>query len=197
VLEFAVLGLLADAPMHGYELRKRLGGLLGGLRAFSYGSLYPTLRRMQAAGWITETGSGVAPPTSGLRPKRARVVYQLTAQGKEHFADLLADASPPSWADDRFDVHLAFFARTSAEVRLRILQGRRRRVADRRDGMRASLGRARERLDRYTRELAEHGLESADREVRWLDELIAGEQADTSSEAARPAMGPQPQPHHP
>ena len=40
VLELAVLGLLHDAPMHGYELRKRLNALLGPLRAISYGSLY-------------------------------------------------------------------------------------------------------------------------------------------------------------
>ena len=49
MLEFAVLGLLAESPLHGYELRKRLNALLGTFRAFSYGSLYPTLRRMQAA----------------------------------------------------------------------------------------------------------------------------------------------------
>ena len=41
--------------------------------------------------------------------------------------------------------------------------------------MRTSLARAGERLDRYTRELHEHGLESVDREVRWLNELIAHE----------------------
>ena len=47
MLELAVLGLLLESPMHGYELRKRLTGLLGAFRAFSYGSLYPALRRMQ------------------------------------------------------------------------------------------------------------------------------------------------------
>lgn len=51
MLELAILGLLLESPpMHGYELRKRLTGLLGAFRAFSYGSLYPTLRRMQADG---------------------------------------------------------------------------------------------------------------------------------------------------
>lgn len=47
MLELAILGLLLESPMHGYELRKRLTGLLGAFRAFSYGSLYPTLRRMK------------------------------------------------------------------------------------------------------------------------------------------------------
>ena len=43
--------------MHGYELRKQLTTKLGAIRAaISYGSLYPTLRRLQAAGLITEEG---------------------------------------------------------------------------------------------------------------------------------------------
>ena len=55
VLELAVLGLLHESPMHGYELRKQLTTKLGAFRAaISYGSLYPTLRRLQAENWITE-----------------------------------------------------------------------------------------------------------------------------------------------
>jgi hypothetical protein len=44
--------------------------------------------------------------------------------------------------------------------------------------MRAALARAGEQIDRYTRELHRMGLESTDREVRWLNELIAHEQAE-------------------
>ena len=44
LLEFAVLGLLHESPMHGYELRKRLNTALGSFRALSYGSLYPALQ---------------------------------------------------------------------------------------------------------------------------------------------------------
>src|SRR5689334_11769173 len=47
VLELAILGLLQEAPMHGYELRKELATKLGTLRAaISYGTLYPTLKRL-------------------------------------------------------------------------------------------------------------------------------------------------------
>ena len=45
MLELAILGLLYEAPVHGYELRKQLSTRLGAFRAFSYGSLYPALRR--------------------------------------------------------------------------------------------------------------------------------------------------------
>ena len=55
VLDLAILGLLHESSMHGYELRKQLNTKLGAIRAaISYGSLYPTLRRLQAAGLISE-----------------------------------------------------------------------------------------------------------------------------------------------
>ncbi|XVV03780.1 PadR family transcriptional regulator [Actinosynnema sp. CA-248983] len=174
MLEFAILGLLHEAPMHGYELRKRLHELLGAFRAFSYGTLYPTLRRLQRAGWIVEE----APEETRSWGRRARKVYKLTAEGKERFADLLSNAGPQTWDDDSFGVHLAFFSRTPAEIRMRILEGRRRRVEERREGLRTALTGASERIDRYTRELHRMGLESTEREVRWLNELIAHEQAE-------------------
>jgi DNA-binding PadR family transcriptional regulator len=177
MLEFAVLGLLHESPMHGYELRKRLNALLGMFRAFSYGSLYPTLRRMKLAGWISETDSD-GPTAPVLTGRRGRVVYRLTADGKERFADMLADVEPATTGDEQFGVRFAFFARTDAEVRLRILEGRRRRVEEKRDGLRAALARTRQRLDRYTLELQEHGLEAVDREVRWLSELIDTERRE-------------------
>ena len=49
-LELAVLGVLHETPMHGYELRKRLNSLLGAFRAFSYGSLYPCLKDLLGRG---------------------------------------------------------------------------------------------------------------------------------------------------
>jgi DNA-binding PadR family transcriptional regulator len=188
MLEIAVLGLLNESPMHGYELRKRLHSLLGTFRAFSYGSLYPTLRRLSEAGWITEEApidDKVEAAAAGLagRSKRGKRVYRLTADGKDRFAALLAEVGPEAFDDEGFGARLAFFAQTRSDIRLQILEGRRRRVEEQRDGMKSSLGRTRERLDRYTRELQEHGLESVDREVRWLNELIENEKKPTPKEA--------------
>ncbi|MGD9990664.1 PadR family transcriptional regulator [Pseudonocardia sp.] len=179
MLELAILGLLNEASMHGYELRKQIGLRLGGFRAFSYGSLYPALRRLTRAGLIVEDVDQPVPETTaGTWSRRSRKVYRITAEGKERFADLLADAGPQAWDDETFGMHLAFFSRTPAETRMRILEGRRRAVEERREGIRAALGRAGEQIDRYTRELHQLGLDSTDREVRWLNELISREQAE-------------------
>ncbi len=179
MLEFAILGLLHEAPMHGYELRKRLFDMLGTLRAFSYGSLYPTLRRLLKAGLIDEDDEKEQDAaTARAWGKRAKRVYKLTADGKERFAEMLADVGPQAYDDEGFGVHMAFFSRTPAEVRMRILEGRRRRVEERREGLRSSMARAGEQIDRYTRELHRLGLEHSEREVRWLNELIATEQRE-------------------
>jgi DNA-binding PadR family transcriptional regulator len=187
VLELAVLGLLHENPMHGYELRKRLNMLLGTLRAFSYGSLYPCLKDLVVRGWIVEDGRANDAPA--LANRRAKIVYKLTPEGKEHFQALLGEAGPAAWEDDHFGVHFAFFRHTAADVRLRILEGRRTRLEERREGVRAALSRTRERLDSYTLELQRHGLESVEREVRWLNELIdterRGSQQGTRRGAAR------------
>lgn len=180
MLEMAVLGLLNESPMHGYELRKRLSTLLGGFRAFSYGSLYPTLRRLSEAGWITEEEP--LEPAAGARSRRGKRVYRLTADGKEHFAELLAQVGPEAFDDEGFGARLAFFAQTRSDIRLQVLEGRRRRVEEQREGMRNSLSRTGERLDRYTRQLHEHGLESSDREVRWLTELIEQERTNDTGQ---------------
>lgn len=176
VLEFAILGLLHDGGMHGYELRKRLNSVLGSLRAISYGSLYPALRTMLEEGLISEAGpaDASAPALSG---KRARIVYVLTAEGKERFAELAAQTGPESWEDETFGVRMAFFGRTSADARMRILQGRRSRLEERLASLREAFARGRERIDNYTLELQQHGLEGVEREVRWLTELIANETA--------------------
>ncbi|HEV2345611.1 MAG TPA: PadR family transcriptional regulator [Actinocrinis sp.] len=192
VLEFAVLGLLHESPMHGYELRKRLNVLLGSLRMFSYGSLYPCLKELVARGWLVEDAQAApaAPRRTPARAsarstaahtgpggpaRRSKIVYRLTPEGEEQFSRLLSDAGPSAWEDENFGVHFAFFGRTDAAVRLRILEGRRSRLEERLDLFRQSLIRTRERLDRYTLEAQRHGLESVEREVRWLNELIKTE----------------------
>jgi DNA-binding PadR family transcriptional regulator len=206
VLEFAVLGLLYRTPMHGYELSKQLNMLLGTFRALSYGTLYPCLNKLYAEGLIVREGDepagaprvpgalGSPRPArgNGRPPGRSKIVYRLTAEGKERLQDLLADAGPAAWEDDEFGVHFAFFGQTRADIRLRILEGRRSRLEDRVEGVRAALARTRERVDSYTLELQRHGLESVEREVRWLNELIASERQSEQSEASNPGSGPYP-----
>jgi DNA-binding PadR family transcriptional regulator len=183
-LELAVLGLLHDAPMHGYELRKQLIALLGWGRVLSYGTLYPCLKALTKAGYIIADppsasggASHVEPGATEPRGRRNRIVYQLTAEGKERFATAMEDSGPTAWDDESFGVRFAFFGRTDSPTRMRILEGRRSRLEERLDNVRKSAARGRERADSYTLELQRHGLESVEHEITWLTELIDRERS--------------------
>ena len=186
-LELAVLGLLHESPLHGYELRKRLNLLLGWGRLLSYGSLYPALKRLLRAGLITE----VAATSPGIS-RRQRITYEITPAGREYFGEQITDTGPAAWEDDTFATRFAFFSRTDVDVRLRILEGRLSRLQERLDRAQHS---SRGGDDRYLSELRRHSIESVEREVAWLTDLInaernAGPQPTSANDPASPADSP-------
>ncbi|WP_227993777.1 MULTISPECIES: PadR family transcriptional regulator [unclassified Pseudactinotalea] len=174
MLELAILGQLRDEPMHGYALRKQLNISLGALRTLSYGSLYPTLKSLLARGLIEGADSHELP--HALAGRRARIVYQLTAEGKDHLDATLHHVDAAASEDAHFDVRFSLFAEVDPSTRLRILEGRRARILARREALREHVATTRERRDAYTQEMHRYGLEKLDREVRWLEDLITAEQ---------------------
>ncbi|WP_296665625.1 PadR family transcriptional regulator [Demequina sp.] len=186
VLTLAILGILQDQPLHGYQIRKLLGAELGPFRALSYGSLYPCLRRMVDTGLIETAGEepGAATPASS---RRARIAYSLTEAGRTRLTEELASAGASSWDDDTFDVRFALFAHTDSATRLRILEGRRSRLSERLEEVSEGLKRMHERHDAYTAELQRHGLERVEREVEWLDQLIENERSAPGGDNPGPA----------
>lgn len=175
-IELAVLGLLHEGPMHGYELRKRLNLMLGWGRVLSYGSLYPTLKKMLRSNLIEEAAVSSTPVT-----KRPRIVYQVTEAGHVEFERLMSEVGPTAWEDDNFDIRFAFFGRTDMEIRLRVLEGRRTRLQERLDRVQQQLAMTQKEVDRYAAELQRHGVESVEREVRWLSDLINAERGNASA----------------
>jgi DNA-binding PadR family transcriptional regulator len=186
-IELAVLGLLHEGPMHGYELRKRLNLMLGWGRVLSYGSLYPTLKKMLRAALIEETAATMTPVT-----RRPRIVYQVTEAGHAEFERLMSEVGPTAWEDDNFDIRFAFFGRTDMEIRLRVLEGRRTRLQERLDRVQTQLAMTQKEVDQYAAELQRHGVESVEREVRWLSDLITAERTHglpATTPPASPTVG--------
>lgn len=175
MLELAILGLLDERPMHGYELRKRLSEMLGTVRTVSFGSLYPTLRRLKTQGDIVEDASASTVTRPPATARRGRKTYRITSRGKETLTSLLDEPGTSSFADDGFGVHLAFFDRTPGPARVRLLEGRRRVLEERREGQRDAATRTGPSELRYARQLTLLGLETSERELRWINELIQTE----------------------
>jgi DNA-binding PadR family transcriptional regulator len=186
VLEIAVLGLLKEQDMHGYELKKRLADVFGLASAVSFGSLYPALARLERAGAVSvvkaedpeadaEAGS-VGPE---WRARRRRKVYSITARGSEMFQDLLASSQSGGEDERFFNLRLAFARYLPPERRLGLLEQRRAVLGERLAHL-AARARAR-RDDRYMRVLAERQQEALSRDVSWLDHLIQEERLGTGA----------------
>ncbi len=188
IIELAVLGLLHEGPMHGYVLRKRLNLMLGWGRVFSYGSLYPALKKMLRSALIEES-----PGETTIVTRRPRIVYAVTDAGHREFERLMAEVGPTAWEDDNFDIRFAFFSSTDMEIRLRVLEGRRMRLQERLERVQTQLSLTQAEVDRYAAELQRHGVESVEREVRWLSDLITAEHNDRSPPSEPSATSP-PQP---
>ncbi|MEJ0014482.1 MAG: helix-turn-helix transcriptional regulator [Actinomycetota bacterium] len=166
-LEFALLGVLNQGPLHGYELRKRMTAIYGPFRALSFSVLYPQLHRMLEAGVIQENLSSEV----GLS-RRSRIVYAITEFGRKRFEDISSSSEPDSWEDESFEVRFAFFGPTPQRNRLQILEGRHHKLVEKAKILRGELDKSPEGLDRYLVEWRRHSLESAEREIAWLQEMI-------------------------
>jgi DNA-binding PadR family transcriptional regulator len=208
MLDMAILGLLEERDLHGYEIRRLLRDHLGLLANVSFGSIYPALTRLEKSGAVvalegasggpggpggsgSDAGSGpgagaAAPPTgslsgelnvlrarrhSGTRSRRGKKVYRITDGGRRLFAELLADGSS---ADDArsFSLRLAFARHLAPSARLSLLE-RRRALLVQRLGETESTSRP--DLDPYARSVVQHTADGVQRDISWLDTLIASE----------------------
>ena len=198
MLELAILGLLEEGDLHGYELRKRLTAMLGAFSSVSFGSLYPALRRLEDSGSVVvvmsddldESDVEAAPATGSLRGElaafrarsrksagprnqRGRKVYRITDTGRVRFSEALAAQSPD---DDRaFGLTLAFARHLSPETRLALFERRRARLVERLAAARTAIRADRDHLDPYARSLVEHGTKTTEADISWLEGLIAAE----------------------
>ncbi len=215
MLELAILGVLEEQPLHGYELKKRLGDMLGSFWGVSFGSLYPALRRLERAeaievvtGLPSEAGAPATtramPATGSLKgeaaaarlrllptpsTRRPRKAYRITPRGHAQFIELLS--ADDAGDDERlFTLKLSFCRFLDAPARMELLSRRRVELADRLNRAHRSRGPA---VDRYTRSLLEHRTRSTERDLEWIDDLITQEAVAPDAGGPPPVDGAEPE----
>ncbi len=196
--------------MHGYDLRKRMREDFGLLSSLSFGSLYPALARLEAAGAVHEvapehrlpptpstfsSAGSIAGERAAFRARlasrraaaartgggtRGRRVYEITARGDELFHHLLETEEPKSEGGRGFALRWAFAGYLSPEARILLLQRRRGQLLATREGSRRAVESPWRPLDRYQRSLVDHDKEATEHDLKWIDCLITAEQAQTS-----------------
>ncbi len=165
MIELPILGLLKDAPLHGYELKRRLETLVGYFGSASYGSLYPMLRKLGERGHVTGTVEEQKGPD--------RIVYRLTPKGERRFLELMHDPGTS------FGLKVLFFQSLPPSDRLIVLEEQRgewiRKLAERQRDWELISGR---HGDRYRAALLARAIDHLERDIAWIDRLIAEEPLD-------------------
>ena len=162
MLDFAILGILTDGPLHVQHA-------------------YPALRRLEKQGFVSIS-------TAGTRRK----VYQLTPEGKAHFQELLEDPAAAEeeraftlrLSFFRFldsDSRIGHLERRRAHLTQRLAESRR--------SMKESANRTKRRMDSYTMALMQRSVSSVEADIAWLDELIENERASHGRRKRRRTRG--------
>lgn len=93
-LDMMVLHVLADEPLHGWGVARRIQQLSGDVLEINQGSLYPALYRLADKGWLR---SRVGESDEG-RPVK---IYSLTAAGRKRLSEEREGWTAVSAAVDR------------------------------------------------------------------------------------------------
>jgi DNA-binding PadR family transcriptional regulator len=170
-----LLGLLAERPKHGYELKREHDERLPGTKPVAYGQVYSTLQRLERDGLVT-----VAETVSDGGPERT--VYRLTDDGRAKVRAWLEETEPPA-------PHLSAALFTRIVLALIVGEDPQRHL----DRQRAAhLARMRELTaaktapDRSAAQIlaADHALLHLDADLKWMD--LAGRRlADLTEEITR------------
>lgn len=174
MIEMALLGVLKDRAMHGYELKKQLNAQLGQFWQVSYGSLYPAIKRLEKSGAVERVFAH-----EGV--KRRLNIYRITPYGEELFDRMIAEHSAVD--DARFSIKMAFFRYMESSERVELLERRRAYLTERLADLRIKLRTYKERIDAYTYRLMEHGVDTTTADLEWVDRLIAEEKSDLTGPA--------------
>lgn len=196
MLDLAILGLLGDGPLHGYEIRRRLRTQLGSLSSVSFGSLYPALARLEKAGDVVVVDAeplAGSPSTGSIsgerasqrslrlvspRGRRARKAYQITEQGRANFAELL-NAGPQGDDSRSFGLRWSFARYLTPHARITLLERRRGQLLTRLEEVGDST-----ELDDYAKSVIDHAVDSIRRDIAWLDQLISQESSRHAIESS-------------
>ncbi len=203
VIEMAILGILENQEIHGYELKKRIAQLAGGPGGISFGSLYPALSRLEKSGHLRavdptrpRSASIFADPMTGaitgelaaLRQRQALPTSAKTPEGRrserrnrkvyaitERGRQRLGElVRTADPADERsFRLQVAFCREVSSSERIDLFERRRAHLVGELLQRRETGATDGDGTDTYLRSLRDHDRSTIDNDLDWVDELIS------------------------
>lgn len=173
-LRHTLLGILDWTPAHGYLLRDLARGY-SWLYPMSNTNIYPTLRSLESEGFVTHKEE--------VRDGRLRKVYAITDSGRAELVRWLEDPTPQSGTYRDPTLLKLCMLRSGA------LGGARTWIVHEIAQCEEAAMNTRKLLDaavlpKYTRMVAQYGLELAEVRGRWLSRVLREIEGDEQGEAS-------------
>ncbi len=163
-VRFAILGLLAQRPRHGYDLRLAFEALAGGSESWEVkpAQVYATLDRLEEAGLVAQEGLA-----QDAGPEKR--IYALTASGQTALQEWFDSGVPADHQKDEFFIKLMVCLASGQGEPARIIQTQRRAlfqelhtVTSQRDDLDAAVA-----LSQIL--LMDKAIMHLEADLRWLD----------------------------
>ena len=162
-LKYGLMGLLAEEPLHGYEVKNRFEAMLGGTWEVNIGQIYTTLQRLERDGLVRPVGS---------RGDRGKLLYELSETGRTALEDWLAEPeSGPQELREEIYVKLLLAARLANGDLGTLLRRQKRSYLQRLRDLNRLEERARKDGRSDLARLVRGALLHTEADIKWIDEL--------------------------
>jgi DNA-binding PadR family transcriptional regulator len=162
-LKFGVLGLLAEEPLHGYEVKNRFEAMLGQTWEVNIGQVYTTLQRLERDGLVQPVGA---------RGDRGKLQYKLSPRGRQALEAWIAEPdSGPQQLHEEIYVKLLVASRVANGGLGTLLRRQKRAYLQRLRDLNQLEDRARQEGRHDVARLVRGALLHAEADLKWIDEL--------------------------
>lgn len=176
-LKFALLGLLAEGPKYGYEIKQQFEGSLGNVWSISYGQLYPTLRRLSEVGWVSKR-------TAPGKKAAEKNVYSITEAGKRKLDEWLLRPLRTNYrVKDEFTLKFLFFDKIPKAQVLDYLRAQQKRTIMQKESFQRTLVSIRDEINFFLQAIIRKGIIHLEAENQWLEEVINDLRLEMEGEA--------------
>lgn len=166
-VKYAMLGILAEKDLHGYELKSSFDEKVGEFWSLNYGQIYTTLDRLEKEELVTHDRQ-----SQDRRPDRK--IYSITGKGRKELDEWLsAPVKKVRALRDEFFVKLVFMDRDEPGPILELIEKQKAlylKQMNRLTQRKLALKKKPKDADALLTELLmDAGLFHADADIRWLD----------------------------
>jgi PadR family transcriptional regulator AphA len=165
-LKFALLGLLAENPKYGYEIKREFEGALGNVWSVSYGQLYPTLRKLSEQGCVTKR-------TEPGKKAAEKNIYSITDKGRKKLEEWLLKPLRSTYkVKDDFTLRFLFFSKLPRDRVVEYLNNQQKKTVFQRESFKRTLVSMHNEIDPYLQAIIRKGIIHLEAENQWLAEVI-------------------------